>query len=151
MEVFILDQKSHLAFSTDGSQAGTGWISAGQLEMMVHRDLLEDDGRGIGEPLNETEYVNPLRERLREGPALRPRLDYPRQVSAVAGGRGLRSQGLAPATRPGVFALDIARQTGEANMARLDKMRNAKCHLSTAFKSFFRRIALPTNCPRVRM
>ena len=48
-----------MTFLTDGSQAGTGCINAGQLEMMVHRDLLEDDGRGVGEPLNETEYVNP--------------------------------------------------------------------------------------------
>ena len=44
---------------TDGSQAGTGCINAGQHEMMVHRHLLEDDGRGVGEPLNEMEYVNP--------------------------------------------------------------------------------------------
>ncbi len=42
--------------------------------MMVHRDLLEDDGRGVGEPLNETEYVNPSHQRLREGPAPRPGL-----------------------------------------------------------------------------
>ncbi len=54
---------------TDGSQAGTGCINAGQREMMVHRHLLEDDGRGVGEPLNVMEYVNPKYLLSLEAPA----------------------------------------------------------------------------------
>eukprot|EP00932_Pfiesteria_piscicida_P000367 SRR837773.10358.p1 GENE.SRR837773.10358~~SRR837773.10358.p1 ORF type:complete len:789 (-),score=310.03 SRR837773.10358:64-2187(-) len=56
---FIKDSKAQLTLLTETSQAGSGCVHEGQLEMMVHRDILEDDGRGVGEPLNETEYVTP--------------------------------------------------------------------------------------------
>lgn len=55
--LFIRDDQAQLTVLTDTSQAGTGCVRDGEIEMMVHRRLLQDDGRGVGEPLNETEYV----------------------------------------------------------------------------------------------
>lgn len=42
-----------LSVVTDRSQGGAS-INDGQVELMVHRRLLHDDSRGVGEPLNET-------------------------------------------------------------------------------------------------
>ena len=42
-----------LAIATDRTQAGASLLD-GSLELMVHRRLLADDDRGVGEPLNET-------------------------------------------------------------------------------------------------
>ena len=42
-----------LSVVTDRSQGGAS-ISDGSLEVMLQRRLLHDDGRGVGEPLNET-------------------------------------------------------------------------------------------------
>ncbi len=39
--------------STDRAQGGSSLVD-GQVQLMVHRRLLHDDGRGVGEPLNET-------------------------------------------------------------------------------------------------
>lgn len=44
---------------TETSQAGTGCVKDGELELMVHRRVLKDDSRGVGEPLNESQFVNP--------------------------------------------------------------------------------------------
>jgi len=57
--LFIRDHGSQLTLLTDTAQAGTGCIHDGEIEVMVHRRLLKDDSRGVGEPLNETEYVTP--------------------------------------------------------------------------------------------
>jgi alpha-mannosidase len=39
---------------TDRAQ-GVASLEDGQLEVLLHRRLLRDDGRGVGEPLNEQE------------------------------------------------------------------------------------------------
>jgi len=55
----IKDDQAQLTVLTDASLAGTGSIIDGSLELMAHRRLLHDDSRGVGEPLNETEFVMP--------------------------------------------------------------------------------------------
>ena len=40
---------------TDRSQGGTS-MKSGEIEVMLHRRLLHDDGFGVGEPLNETAF-----------------------------------------------------------------------------------------------
>ncbi|NXK70794.1 MA2B1 mannosidase, partial [Sylvietta virens] len=50
--IFIKDQKVQLTVLTDRSQGGSS-ILDGSLELMVHRRLLNDDNRGLAEPLDE--------------------------------------------------------------------------------------------------
>jgi len=52
---YIQDQKAGRQFTmaTDRSVGCTS-MQGGSLECMIHRRLLHDDGRGVGEPLNET-------------------------------------------------------------------------------------------------
>jgi alpha-mannosidase len=47
------DGKMELAVLTDVSQGGSS-LKDGQLELMVHRRIQDDDSRGVQEPLNET-------------------------------------------------------------------------------------------------
>lgn len=56
---FIRDiaAKNQLTLLTDASEGGSGCVNEGELEMMVHRRLLKDDSRGVGEPLNETQFI----------------------------------------------------------------------------------------------
>ncbi|XP_072528049.1 lysosomal alpha-mannosidase isoform X1 [Salminus brasiliensis] len=49
---FIKDKESQLTVVTDRSQ-GVSSIYNGSLEIMLHRRLLRDDYRGVGEPLSE--------------------------------------------------------------------------------------------------
>lgn len=53
--IFIRDEAKNMQFTvlTDRSQGGAS-LRPGSLELMVHRRLLADDHRGVGEPLNET-------------------------------------------------------------------------------------------------
>ncbi|XP_068177714.1 lysosomal alpha-mannosidase isoform X2 [Antennarius striatus] len=71
---FIRDDLNQLTVVTDRSQGG-GSIHNGSLEIMLHRRLLYDDVRGVGEPLNETSGIFP------EGLVVRGRfllsLDHP--------------------------------------------------------------------------
>jgi hypothetical protein len=55
---YIKDSATNLQFTllTDRSR-GVSSLTDGQLENMVHRRLLFDDGRGVGEPLNESDIV----------------------------------------------------------------------------------------------
>lgn len=53
---YIKDDKYQFNVVTDRAQ-GAASLEDGQLEVMVHRRLLADDGKGVGEHLNETESV----------------------------------------------------------------------------------------------
>ncbi|XP_014118291.1 PREDICTED: lysosomal alpha-mannosidase [Pseudopodoces humilis] len=50
--IFIKDRQVQLTVLTDRSQGGSS-VMDGSLELMVHRRLLQDDNRGLGEPLDE--------------------------------------------------------------------------------------------------
>jgi len=58
---YIRDESRNvqLTILTDRSQGG-GSVVDGDLEVMLHRRLLADDGRGVGEPLNETAFGHGL-------------------------------------------------------------------------------------------
>uniref|UniRef100_A0A7N8YAM6 Alpha-mannosidase n=1 Tax=Mastacembelus armatus TaxID=205130 RepID=A0A7N8YAM6_9TELE len=64
---FIKDDEDQLTVVTDRSQGGAS-IQNGSLEIMLHRRLLYDDFRGVGEPLNEISSIFP------EGLVVRGRL-----------------------------------------------------------------------------
>ena len=49
---WLADDTTAMVAVNDRSQGGAS-ISDGELEFMIHRRLLADDGRGVGEPLNE--------------------------------------------------------------------------------------------------
>mmetsp|Transcript_4107 Transcript_4107/g.13171 ORF Transcript_4107/g.13171 Transcript_4107/m.13171 type:complete len:271 (+) Transcript_4107:255-1067(+) len=57
--ISIRDQRAQMTVLTDRAQAGSGSVHDGEIELLVHRRLLKDDGRGVGEPLNETEAISP--------------------------------------------------------------------------------------------
>ncbi|KAF0293557.1 Lysosomal alpha-mannosidase [Amphibalanus amphitrite] len=53
--IYIRDAASQLTVLSDRSQGGAS-LASGQLELMLHRRTVQDDGFGVGEPLNETAY-----------------------------------------------------------------------------------------------
>ncbi|XWS37045.1 hypothetical protein CRYUN_Cryun19dG0009600 [Craigia yunnanensis] len=54
--MYLKDDSKELSILVDRSVAGSS-IKDGQLEIMLHRRLLHDDGRGVAEALNETVCV----------------------------------------------------------------------------------------------
>nr|CCA13903.1 lysosomal alphamannosidase putative [Albugo laibachii Nc14] len=57
---YIKDKSIQLNVVTDRAH-GVGSLEDGQMEVMLHRRLLVDDGKGVNEHLNETEtYTDPL-------------------------------------------------------------------------------------------
>jgi len=61
--MYIKDKDRQFTLLTDASQGGSGLTGddngKGTLEMMLHRRILKDDSRGVGEPLDETEFITP--------------------------------------------------------------------------------------------
>ncbi|XP_033096903.1 lysosomal alpha-mannosidase-like [Anneissia japonica] len=51
--MYLKDEKRQLTILSDRSQGGSS-MKEGSMEIMVHRRILKDDARGVGEPLNET-------------------------------------------------------------------------------------------------
>ncbi|KAL2347102.1 hypothetical protein Fmac_001102 [Flemingia macrophylla] len=51
--IYLKDKSKELSILVDRAIGGSS-IKDGQLELMVHRRLLQDDSRGVGEALNET-------------------------------------------------------------------------------------------------
>jgi hypothetical protein len=54
--MYIQDNQSQLNVFTDAAVGG-GSVEQGEIFMTVHRRLIKDDGRGVSEPLNETQDV----------------------------------------------------------------------------------------------
>jgi len=75
---YITDRKANLAFTVLNDRAqGVSSQADGELEVMVHRRLLMDDARGVGEPLNETDSMT----------SYAPNIPQPQQGQRI--GRGL--------------------------------------------------------------
>ncbi|TVU31334.1 hypothetical protein EJB05_23016 [Eragrostis curvula] len=55
--VYVADGKYELSVLVDRA-VGASSIQDGQLEIMLHRRILQDDGRGVGEPLDEVVCVD---------------------------------------------------------------------------------------------
>eukprot|EP01095_Lingulamoeba_sp_RSL-Kostka_P014500 TRINITY_DN6332_c0_g7_i1.p1 TRINITY_DN6332_c0_g7~~TRINITY_DN6332_c0_g7_i1.p1 ORF type:complete len:265 (+),score=93.50 TRINITY_DN6332_c0_g7_i1:26-820(+) len=57
---YIIDEKEDWQFTIlTGHSHGGSSLHDGELEIMVHRRLLRDDGRGVGQALNDTHTVEP--------------------------------------------------------------------------------------------
>lgn len=52
--IYIEDNNASIAVLTDRSQGGSSIVD-GTVELMVHRRTTHDDGRGVDEPINETD------------------------------------------------------------------------------------------------
>lgn len=68
---YLSDASSGAQFTVlnDRSQ-GVVSMEDGTLEIMVHRRTLQDDARGVNEPLNETQWMSPYPDFVRSGPGL---------------------------------------------------------------------------------
>lgn len=67
--ITIKDANAQLTVLTDRAEGGTS-LQDGEIELMVHRRLLYDDSRGVGEPLNETQSITPYPNPKRIGTGL---------------------------------------------------------------------------------
>ncbi|XP_017099033.2 lysosomal alpha-mannosidase-like [Drosophila bipectinata] len=57
--IALQDSKKRMAVLNDRAQGGTS-MQNGQIELMLHRRLVRDDDKGVGEVLNEEKYGQPL-------------------------------------------------------------------------------------------
>ncbi|XP_052022231.1 lysosomal alpha-mannosidase isoform X2 [Apodemus sylvaticus] len=137
--IYIMDGQMQLTVLTDRSQGGSS-LQDGSLELMVHRRLLVDDQRGVGEALLETNTGDKVRGRHLvvvssvRGAAARHRLLAeqevlaPQVVLAPGSGSPYRSQaslktqfsGLRQALPPQVHLLTLARWGPKMVLLRLE-------------------------------
>ncbi|XP_017257760.1 alpha-mannosidase [Daucus carota subsp. sativus] len=61
--IFTMDSKTELSILVDHATGGSS-IEDGEIELMFHRRMIDDDGRGVGEALDETVCVNDTCEGL---------------------------------------------------------------------------------------
>jgi alpha-mannosidase len=66
---YLTDGKVQLSVLVDRSQGVTS-MQDGTLEFMIHRRTLQDDARGVGEPINETDWMSPYPDFTRQGRGL---------------------------------------------------------------------------------
>ncbi|XP_012923865.1 lysosomal alpha-mannosidase isoform X7 [Heterocephalus glaber] len=137
--IYITDGKMQLTVLTDRSQGGSS-LRDGSLELMVHRRLLKDDARGVGEPLLESRsgvWVRGrhlvLLDKARDAAAghrllAEKELLAPQVVLAPGGGASYH-HGVAPRTQfsglsrellPSVRLLTLARWGPEMLLLRLE-------------------------------
>ncbi|XP_076867010.1 lysosomal alpha-mannosidase [Brachyhypopomus gauderio] len=134
---FIKDEKSQMTVVTERSQ-GVSSIFDGSLEIMLHRRLLRDDVRGVGEPLSEPgEFADGLMVRgrllltltppetaadthrpLAQGLVLQPMLSF--QEGALPHNTKLEFSGLQAALPPAVHLLTVSQWDSESVLLRLE-------------------------------
>uniref|UniRef100_A0A3B4E6M6 Lysosomal alpha-mannosidase n=1 Tax=Pygocentrus nattereri TaxID=42514 RepID=A0A3B4E6M6_PYGNA len=134
---FIKDGKAQLTVVTERSQ-GVSSIYNGSLEIMLHRRLLRDDYRGVGEPLSEPgEFGNGLVVRgrllltltppetaadshrpLAQGLVLQPLLSF--QEGAPKPTSKLEFSALQAALPPAVHLLTLSQWDSESVLLRLE-------------------------------
>ncbi len=104
MAAFVRDANTQLSVVSDRSH-GCASLASGQLESMLHRRLLHDDGRGVGEPLDESEAVIARQWVTLAAPSpsfrvLGLRLNHPLQVAIGQGGVKIAANSTSGLHRP---------------------------------------------------
>ncbi|XP_016422265.1 lysosomal alpha-mannosidase-like [Sinocyclocheilus rhinocerous] len=140
---YIKDDKHQLTVVTDRSQ-GASSIYNGSLEIMLHRRLLYDDFRGVGEPLSEPgEFFDGLVARgrllltltppnmaadvhrpLAQGMVLQPLLSF--QDGTPPANTKLEFSGLQDALPPAVHLLTLSQWDKDSVLIRLEHQYQAK-------------------------
>ncbi|XP_049645255.1 lysosomal alpha-mannosidase [Suncus etruscus] len=137
--VFIKDENMQLTILTDRSQGASSLID-GSVELMVHRRLLKDDQRGVGEPLLEDNEGQLVRGRhlllleppktaaaahrlLAEKEVLAPQLILsagPGATYSSSKAKSLQFSGLRRELPPSVHLLTLARGNPNTLLLRLE-------------------------------
>uniref|UniRef100_A0AAY4F1G7 Lysosomal alpha-mannosidase n=1 Tax=Denticeps clupeoides TaxID=299321 RepID=A0AAY4F1G7_9TELE len=141
---YIKDKDNQLTVVTDRSQGGSS-IADGSLEIMLHRRLLYDDVRGVGEPLSEPgedgqgglvargtlllaltppEKAADLHRPLAQSVVLQPLLSF--QQGAPHYSFQMAFSGLHAALPPAVHLLTLSQWDRESVLIRLEHQYQAK-------------------------
>ncbi|XP_052465478.1 lysosomal alpha-mannosidase [Carassius gibelio] len=140
---YIKDDKHQLTVVTDRSQ-GASSLYNGSLEIMLHRRLLYDDNRGVGEPLSEPgDFLDGLVARgrllltltppdtaadvhrpLAQGMVLQPLLSF--QDGTPSANTKLEFSGLQTVLPPAVHLLTLSQWDKDTVLIRLEHQYQAK-------------------------